>query len=117
MPTNEAIARICHEANRAYCAALGDHSQLPWEAAPEWQRKSAIAGVEFHRANPDADPAASHKSWLDEKERDGWRYGPVKNVETKEHPCFCPYDDLPVEQRAKDYIFGGIVRAMLDDKD
>ena len=113
MPTNESIARVCHEANRAYCAALGDHSQPPWEDAPEWQRKSAIAGVAFHRANPAAGPAASHKSWLAEKARDGWRYGPVKNAETKEHPCFCPYDDLPVEQRAKDFIFGGIVHAML----
>ena len=25
------VARVAHEVNRAYCAALGDASQLQWE--------------------------------------------------------------------------------------
>ena len=40
----EDIARICHEANRAYCKAFGDDSHLPWDSAPQWQRESAIMG-------------------------------------------------------------------------
>lgn len=110
----ELIAKVCHEANRAYCKALGDGSQLPWDEAPEWQRKSAVLGVEFIRDNPDAKPSASHESWLAEKERDGWKYGPEKDPELKEHPCFVPYDELPTEQKAKDYIFGGVARALLN---
>lgn len=110
--TSEFIARVCHEVNRAYCASLGDRSQLAWEDAPEWQRQSAIAGVAFTLANPEAKPADSHESWLAEKRRDGWRYGPVKNAETKEHPCFVPYDELPQEQRSKDYLFQAIVRVL-----
>mgnify|MGYP003510878111 FL=1 len=110
--TIEETARLCHEVNRAYCAALGDHSQLPWDDAPEWQRKSAVTGVKFHLANPDAGPSASHESWLREKEADGWKFGPIKNPETKEHPCFVPYDALPVEQKAKDYLFTAIVRTV-----
>lgn len=106
------IARACHEANRAYCAALGDHSQPAWADAPDWQRQSAVTGVQFTLANPDAPPSASHESWLEEKRRDGWVYGAVKNAETKEHPCFVPYDELPREQRAKDYIFQAIVRSL-----
>jgi hypothetical protein len=106
------IARACHEVNRAYCASLGDHSQPAWEDAPEWQRTSAIKGVEFTLANPEAGPSASHESWLAEKAADGWKYGPVKNPETKEHPCFVPYDELPVEQKAKDYLFQAVVRSM-----
>lgn len=113
MLTNEQIARVAHEVNRAYCSALGDRSQAPWIEAPEWQRQSAITGVGFIAANPDAGPSASHDSWLAEKERDGWKFGPVKNPETKEHPCFVPYDELPVEQKAKDYIFGAVVRSLL----
>lgn len=107
------IAKVCHEANRGYCAALGDMSQLPWDDAPQWQRDSAIKGVEFIQANPDASPSASHESWLAEKEADGWRYGPEKDAVAKTHPCFIDYEMLPVEQRAKDYIFGAIARAML----
>src|SRR5215217_8043745 len=105
------IARLCHEANRAYCLALGDTSQLPWDEAQPWQRDSAVKGVEFILGNPEASPAASHESWLEEKRATGWKYGPVKDTEAKTHPCFVPYDELPIEQRAKDYIFGAIVRA------
>lgn len=108
----EAVARVCHEVNRAYCAALGDKSQLPWEDAPQWQKDSAIKGVEYHLADPASTPADSHKSWLTEKERDGWKFGPVKDPEKKEHPCFVPYEQLPKEQQAKDYVFLGVVRAL-----
>lgn len=106
------IARTAHEVNRAYCAALGDNSQLAWSDAPEWQRTSAIVGVNFHLQNPDAGPSASHESWLNVKRYEGWKYGPVKDAEAKEHPCFVPYDELPVEQKAKDYLFTAVVKAL-----
>ena len=108
----ERIARIAHEVNRAYCLALGDTSQPKWEDAPDWQRKSAINGVQFHIDNPDAGPDHSHNEWLKEKQADGWSYGPVKNPALKEHPCFVPYDQLPKEQQAKDYLFRGVVHAL-----
>ena len=111
----EQVAIVCHEANRAYCATIGDTSQLHWHNAPEWQRASSIKGVEFHighlSAGQKASPSASHESWLEEKKRDGWKYGPVKDAEKKEHPCFVAYDELPLEQRMKDYIFSAIVEA------
>jgi hypothetical protein len=58
----EDIARVGHEVNRAYCAALGDLSQAPWSSAPDWQRQSAIAGVKFVQANPHLGPEASHEN-------------------------------------------------------
>lgn len=108
----EAIAKVCHEANRAYCSAIGDDSQLPWESAPEWARASAIKGVEFTLANPLANPIDSHESWLKEKRETGWKYGPVKDPEKKEHPCFVAYDELPSAQRAKDHLFQATVKAL-----
>lgn len=111
----EQVAQVCHEANRAYCDTIGDHTQPPWLTAPEWQKDSARKGVEFHIAHLSAgekpSPAASHESWLAEKTREGWKYGPVKDPEKKEHPCFLPYEQLPIEQRLKDYIFAAIVEA------
>lgn len=104
------IACLCHEANRAYCQAIGDTSQLPWDEAPDWQRASAINGVKFHMDNPDAGPDASHNNWLAEKEKDGWVYGPAKDPNKKTHPCVTAYGNLPIEQRAKDYIFAAIVK-------
>jgi len=104
-----ALAKKCHEMNRTYCRALGDFSQLAWEDAPEWQRVSAIKGVEFHMANPDAGPDASHRSWLAQKQREGWVYGPEKSAEKKEHPCIVPFEQLPAAQQAKDYLFKQVV--------
>jgi hypothetical protein len=105
------IAMAAHEANRAYCVALGDLTQLLWDDAPAWQKDSAIAGVNMHLANPDATPEDSHISWLAEKVAAGWVYGPVKDAEKKEHPCCVPYAELPESQKAKDYIFRGVVHA------
>lgn len=106
----EACARAAHEANRAYCIAIGDTSQPSWEDAPEWQKSSARNGVKGALAG--AAPEQSHESWLAEKTATGWRYGPVKNPETKEHPCFVPYAELPEAQRAKDAIFTTVVRVV-----
>ena len=44
-----------------------------------------------------------------QKTAEGWSWGPVKDPERKQHPCMVPYDQLPQEQRAKDYIFRAIV--------
>ena len=103
------IAQVCHEANRALCTSLGDYSQLPWNEAPDWQKHSAIDGVRFHLATTEALPAASHENWLKLKVAEGWKYGPVKDPDKKEHPCCVPYEDLPIEQRIKDFLFTGIV--------
>ena len=110
--TVEQIAQVAHEINRAYCIAFNDQSQLPWEEAPEWQKTSAINGVNFHLANPDAGPEASHNSWLKEKQEAGWVHGPVKDVEAKTHPCFVPFEALPLEQQAKDYLFRQVVHSL-----
>jgi hypothetical protein len=82
---SEDIAKVCYEVNRAACAAFGDHSQPAWEDVPDWQRESTIKGVEFTLANPEA----------------------------KTHPCFVPYDELPPEQKLKDYLFQAVVRSVV----
>lgn len=109
----DGIARVCHEANRAYCQALGDMSQPAWEDAPEWQRSSARMGVDLHSMG-DFGPKASHVNWMNQKLKDGWKYGPVKDADKKEHPCMVPFADLPAAQQAKDFIFRAIVHAMRD---
>jgi hypothetical protein len=107
----ERMAKVCHEANKAYCEALGDFSQPAWENAPEWQRQSAHSGVKLHLSGEHG-PEASHVSWMKEKLDTGWKYGPVKDPEKKEHPCIVPFAELPPSQQAKDYIFRAIVHAM-----
>ncbi len=114
MATIEEAAKTAHEVNRVYCLGLGDDSQLPWEEAPDWQKESAIEGAKLIATDPDTKSSASHESWLEQKRRDGWKYGPVKDPEKKEHPCFVSFDELPASQQAKDALFGATVRGILE---
>ena len=100
----EQIAEACHERNREYCHVIGDDSQPAWADAPDWQKESAIAGVE-DAISGDVTPEQSHESWLMQKAADGWVYGETKDAELKTHPCMVPYDELPANQRKKDAIF------------
>lgn len=104
----EQVAKVCHEVNKAYCESIGDDTQPSWKSAPEWQKESAINGVEFHMKN-DVTPEQSHENWMKDKKEDGWVYGEVKNPEKKEHHCMVDYNELPKEQRTKDYLFKAVV--------
>lgn len=110
--THEDIARVAHEINRAYCQALGDHSQSEWDDAPEWQKESARKGVSLHLTDPNAGPAASHYAWMREKYLDDWEYGPVKDSIGKKHPCLVDFSELPKEQQAKDFLFRQVVHSL-----
>lgn len=115
--TDEDIARICHEVNRAWCEFSGDPSQPSWHDAPDWQRSSAINGVAFHLANPKAGDSASHDSWMAEKVAAGWVYGEAKNPDATPptHHCIVPFEQLPRDQRFKDRLFRTIVHAALEE--
>ncbi len=110
----EEIANVAHNINKAYCSAIGDLSQPEWELAPDWQRNSAINGVKAHiDSGLTMLPDESHVSWKKQKESEGWVYGPVKNPEKKEHPCMVEYNELPAEQKAKDYLFREVVHTLV----
>lgn len=108
----ELIAQVAHEVNRAYCQSLGDTTQPAWADAPDWQKSSALVGVDMHLAKPDATPEQSHESWLAQKLADGWTWGETKDPKNKQHPCVKPYAELPAEQKAKDFLFRGVVHAL-----
>jgi len=106
------IAKVCHQANKAWCESSGDTSQKDWHEAEEWQRDSAIKGVTFKLANPSAPHSAQHDAWMKDKVDAGWVYGEEKSAENKTHPCLVKYEELPIFQQKKDALFVAIVDAL-----
>lgn len=106
------IAKVCHQANKAWCESQGDLSQLDWADAPDWQIQSTITEVVFRLSNPNVGPDAMHNSWSAEKVADGWVYGDVKDADKKTHPCLVTFDQLPLFQQKKDKLFSAIVDAL-----
>lgn len=103
--TIENVAAAAHEANRRYCIAIGDKSQVSWELSPDWVKESAIAGVKSVLDNLDISPKELHQKWTDHKLADGWVYRELKDGVDKTHPCLVHYDDLPHKQKLKDILF------------
>ena len=109
----EQVARVCHEANRAYCLLLGDDPPPPWEDFGG--QGGIIDGVKFVIANPDAGDDGQHKAWMDHKLLDGWRYGETLDRQGKRHPNLVAFEDLPEEQQRKDRLFRAVVLALLGE--
>jgi hypothetical protein len=111
----EAVARACHETNRAYCSEiLGDSSQPPWDQAPQEMQASTRLGVMAFYNEPMSGPDLMHERWRQTKEIQGWAYGPEKSVPLKMHPCMVPFDELPAEQQLKDILFSGTCRMLFE---
>lgn len=106
------IAKVCHEANRAYCATQGDNSQKRWEETDLPIKDSVIAGVVYKLKNPNITPEDQHEAWSKFKSEQGYVYGATKSDRLKTHPCLVPYFELPEFQKTKDILFQSIINAL-----
>ena len=44
----------------------------------------------------------THEVWARERIAQGWKYGPSRRDDAKEHPCLVPYEALPEEEKVYD---------------
>src|SRR2546425_4273807 len=44
----------------------------------------------------------AHERWAEQRLTEGWRYGPKRDDERKEHPCLVPYESLPESEKTYD---------------
>jgi dTMP kinase len=102
--SNELQSRLVlsiHEANKEIQQQTGEF--IP--ELSEHLTKSILDGVYYVLDNPNCTPEQQHNNWCYFKRQDGWKYGPVKDFERKEHPCLVPYNELPEIQQRKDSVF------------
>lgn len=113
--STEAKAAACHAAWYAYEVLGRKNPGLPyWECSDE-QRSLSLDGVKkldaiFAREDFDSmtlDQIAEqlHINWMSFKVANGWKFGPVRDEEKKEHPCMVEYSVLSEDEKMKDRIF------------
>lgn len=61
----------------------------------EDQLESLLDSVVWRKTHIDITEIKSHKNWIKKKLEQGWKFGPIKDFEKKEHPDLVPYDQLP----------------------
>jgi len=111
MISTEDIARICRAANRELQIAQGDPDPSPpWEEMEDWARQAVFASVETARKVKL--PEELHEHWCRRREAQGWRFGPVYDVERKTHPLLVPFSELTEGQLERDRLFLAIVGAL-----
>ncbi len=44
----------------------------------------------------------AHDLWAKRRLHEGWRLGPRRDDERKQHPCLIPYEDLPESEKEYD---------------
>jgi hypothetical protein len=110
---SEQIARVVHEAVRAWARANRDASIPSWGRAPRWMREATADAIAFRLANPGAPPSAMHEQWAAEKRAAGWRRGKAKDGRRKTHPRLVPYERLPAYDRRKDALVAAVIDALL----
>lgn len=106
----EQLARVVHEANRAYQEVLGQPVDPSWPDA-DWRRQSTIESVlDILRGNTDF--KVQHERWMAERIAAGWTHGAVKDAEAKTNPLLLPWEQLPETEKAKNNLRLSIVQSL-----
>ena len=115
-PVDEAetlrIARVVHEAVRAFQIANGQPGAPPWSRAPAWMKTATAEAIAFRLSNPGAGPSAQHDQWMVEKIAAGWKRGKEKDGVKKTHPLLVPYSALPLVERQKDALVAAVIDSL-----
>lgn len=74
------------------------------EVPSKEQLTSLIQATANQLLKPDLTPERNHNNWWRYKEAQGWKWGPKKDTDKKEHPDMICYEDLPEVERKKDEL-------------
>jgi hypothetical protein len=103
--TVEQFGRLNHALRREVARIFGDGTVPPdWDDAPEWMHADSARDARELLGNPGMMAEDGHGRWMRQKIAEGWKWGPVRDDEKKEHPSIRPFDQLPPGERLKDLL-------------
>lgn len=105
----EAVAKMCHEANRSYLSVMRETIK-PWSEIDKQDKDGAIEHVAFLILNPEATASSWHDAWVAKMIVAGWKYGPKRSIKNKTHECLKPFHHLSERHQIKDALFHCVVQ-------
>lgn len=106
------IARVAHEAVRAWQTANGQDSAPAWSRAPAWMKAATLEAVHANTNGDLSTAAARHRQWVDEKKKAGWTFGTKKDARRKTHPLMVAYSQLPEVEKRKDALVSAVIESL-----
>ncbi len=106
------VARVTHEAVRAWQAANNQPAAPPWSRAPAWMKAATLEAVHWNTSGEPSTPASRHRQWMNEKKKAGWNYGRTKDAKKKTHPLMVAYAKLPEVERRKDALVSAVIESL-----
>lgn len=104
---HEKIARVAHEACRTW-AKLNDQPVPPsWDALDASCQAAIIMGVRFSWDGVAV--SELHNRWVKYMYAQGWKFGPIRDMEKRVSPNLISFEQLPFREQIKDHIFKGVV--------
>ena len=97
----EELPEDLRDSNRAQAADIPNKlNRLGYELAPS----HGLVPAKLQLAVGDVEDLAirEHDRWMNERRRNGWTYGTVRDNSRKHHPLLVPWDQLAEEERDKD---------------
>lgn len=91
------------ESNRAFAdRAARTLEAIGWGLVPDPLADPASVTLTLPPDRLEARARVEHDEWCEALVRDGWRRGPVKDAERREHPLLVPWTELDEAERDKD---------------
>ena len=97
MPELKASNRAAVQRIPEILAAVG-LTFVKGESSPS--ESEAVDGI--LKANVEMLAQMEHDGWMDEKRRQGWTLGEIRDNDRLKHPLMIPYEDLPEAEKDKD---------------
>lgn len=114
-PLMEKIAHVAYNAIFAWCIQTKQEMEYRWQdLSPDFQDHIKVVIARCFAEMKAPTGKQLHERCYEDSLAAGWTYGEKMDRKKKKHPEVQPWEKLSPDQRMKDHIMSGIIRAFLE---
>jgi hypothetical protein len=108
----EDVAKVVHDALRRLSLTFGDPYPT-WEQLDGETRVEFLLTVEHSMTHPEETPQARHERWVDQRMKDGWRYGTTFSAVALRDPLILPWKNLSERAQARYRLIVAVAQSLM----